>query len=226
MGVSDKQLPAASELIETVAELWLEYMIPEAQTPFKVGDQLEVSWQPWQALAMQLPRHLPGGWNFRKPEYNHVGYRVVLVPATRPTAGPIWSPSDVLDQLANTKSTLYRTTRQTDRQAARARERWGDFGILFASKHPEHWRFRGQAWLLVRRQANSYTLREHLWFDVKKLAKDRILGTLISEPCQNLGIHRGETQWCDLDLLTDWRIVCTDRIYDPETANTLLQLPM
>lgn len=220
-GVPGKLLHAGCELMEAVAGLWIEYQTPEPDAPFEIGDSLRLMWRPWQAAVTELRGNAVGGWAYRREGQGHTGYRAVLTIAPKtPRNGRLGPPLDVLEALTRAETTLFKTVSETRRMAQLARERWGTFGMLFASKRPSQWRF---AVKLSYPAGNSELAPEHLWFDVLEIKPGRIQAKLVSVPATVTGLEVGNAAWHLLEQLSDWRIVTEDSVYDPETAAVLLE---
>jgi hypothetical protein len=220
--VPEALLGAACELIDAVADLWIEFQTPDPEFLFAVGGGLEIAWRPWQAAAAELAPDAAGGWNFRRADQGHAGYRAVLCARSAfGRGGPAWtSPLDVLRRITRSETTLYKTVQESRRMARLARERWGVFGILFASAHPDDWRF---AVKLSFPMDDDPRHGEHLWFDVIAIRPGEILGRRVSVPSHVGREAIPETGWQALSRLSDWRIVTPTGVFDPETAGALLQ---
>lgn len=220
--VPEPLLGAACELMETVADLWIECSTPEPQVPFSVGRGLELAWRPWQAAVATLDRAAVGGWNNRGPDTAHDGYRAVLV--TSKVDGWFarrWTtPTALLEKLTESQATVYKTTGETGRMTDLARERWANFGMIFASGHPADWRFAVKLQFDVEQAIGS---TEHLWFDVQGIRPGEVLGKLVSTPAAVSHLVPGVSEWHRLERMSDWRIVTPEGVYSPETADLLLE---
>lgn len=213
---------AACELIDAVADLWIRYAIPDPQSPFSVGRNLMLAWRPWQAVVSEFDRSKAGGWDFRREEYGHSGDRAVLVhPYPAPSHQRKWRPPiEVLHQICGLDTTFYVSTDETERMSNLARERWGTFGLLFASHPSPDWRF---AVKLSYPFPGESQRREHLWFEVCGLKPGRIEAKLVSEPVHVKNLTVGEVNWHEFRRLSDWRILTPEGIYDPSNADALLE---
>lgn len=219
--VPESLLGSACELIEAVADLWIEFNTPEPQVPFAIGKGLDIAWMPWQAIVSQRGEGQPGGWGHRDPEHGHSGYRAVLVEAPKAGMRRNWGPPmSVLNQLHRTDATLFKTMHETRRMAQLARERWGTFGLLFAGQREPGWRF---AVKLCYSQNGRVSSGEHLWFEVDGIRPNWIQGKLLSQPSGEFPLQIGERDWHPLERLSDWRIETPRGIFDPETAEMLLE---
>lgn len=220
-GVPERLLASACELIDAVADLWVEFGTPDPQSPFAIGRELEICWRPWQAVVAESSPRV-GGWDTRRREPGHAGYRAVLLDPYRTATAPRhWrAPLSVLERLLRSETTLYKTTSETERMARLARERWGSFGTLFASRHPDDWRFAIKLNFPMEHDPNH---GEHLWFDCLAIQPGRVQGRLVSAPAFLRTLSIGESSWHDLDRLSDWRIFTPEGVYDPETADALLE---
>lgn len=213
-------LPTACELMDAVVDLWMEFGTPDPETPFVAGQQIEIAWRPWQMVAADRSGMDDAGSRPRDP--SHSGYRAVLV--APPAQGPLrrsWRPPvDVLQRLLSSDATLFKTTNESRRMSQLARERWGSFGTLFASSHPSSWRFSVK---LTYPMEHDPSHGEHLWFDVLSLQPGRIRGKLVSQPSFIPSLELGDVGWHSLEQLSDWRIFTPMGIFDPETADSLLE---
>lgn len=212
----------ACELIDAVADLWIRYAIPDPQVPFAVGKDLRLAWRPWQAVVSELRDDSPGGWDFRREEFGHSGDRAVLVhPHPVKTPAKQWRPPlEILERICEHRTTFYVSTAETERMSKLARERWGTFGLLFASSKCMDWKF---AVKLGFPMGPDNKRREHLWFEVCSLRPGGVQGKLVSQPVHAQGLVEGSVDWYDLDRLSDWRILTPSGIYDPATAESLLE---
>ena len=220
--VPERLVPAGCELLEAVADLWIAFTTPDPQVPATIGQDLQVAWRPWQAAVAEMPSSSIGGWEYRRREAAHDGYRAVLVESQ--PKGWIhrrWVPPvPALEKLTDARTTLYKTVAETRRMADLARERWSTFGLLFASRPPRDWRF---AVKLSYPMPDEPRHHEHLWFDVVGLKPDRIRATLVSQPTHVNHLEIGETSWHSLSQLSDWRIFTPEGVFDPESADLLLE---
>lgn len=235
--VPERLLPAACELIEATADLWISFSTPEPETATAIGRGLEIAWRPWQAVAAERGPSAVGGWGYRHEEHGHVGYRAVLVAPKRDGwfAKRWQAPIELLERLTKPETTLFKTNQETERMAQLARERWGSFGILFAGHHPADWRFAVKLCYPAetagspeasgpRATANESAGSEHLWFEVRSIRPGRIEATLMSQPATAGSQWQvGATSWHPLDRLSDWRIFTPNGVFDPETADALLE---
>lgn len=218
-------LPAAAELLESIADLWIEFQTPDPEKMVSIGPGLQIAWRPWHTLVAERDEAATGGWCDRVDGSAHTGYRAVLVEAAprHPSAGPhasAWqAPLGVLRRLTQSETIIYKTVKFTRRIAQLARDRWGTFGLLFASRRPQDWRFTVKLEYPIAEESGDGRT-EHRWYEVDKLRPGGIHGRLLQG-----GVAReaGEPAWHELARLTDWRIITRDRVYDPDTAGVLLE---
>lgn len=220
-GVPESLAPAACEMIDAVADLWLEFGAPDPETPFAIGRDLQIAWRPWQAFVAENDP-AAGGFAHRRREPGHAGYRAVLVaPTTSETGRRRWKPPlEALSRLTRAETTLFKTPSESRRMARLARERWGTFGTLFASRRPADWRF---AIKMCYPMEHDPEHGEHLWFDCLAIRPGQVRGRLVSEPRFIANMSVGDENWHDLDRLSDWRIITLKGAFDPETADALLE---
>lgn len=222
MNVPHNLLGSACELIDAVADLWIEFSTPDPEMPFAIGNSLDVAWRPWQAVAMEIDPYAAGGREYRLPEQGHGGFRAVLVEPNindRRISG--WrAPVDLLSRISRAETTLYKTVHESRRMASLAKERWSIFGMLFASQHPADWRF---AVKLSFPMDDDPRHGEHLWFDVAAIKPGQVMGRLVSVPSHLSRQSIPQAGWRDLKKLSDWRIITGQGVYDPENAGLLLE---
>jgi len=222
MGVPQAWLGSACELIDAVADLWIEFSTPDPEVPFAIGGGLDIAWRPWQAIAAEVDPRAVGGRNYRGPDQGHCGFRAVLVAPEKDRDGEIaWrQPIEVLRRISRSETTLYKTVQESRRMARLAKERWGTFGILFASPHPPDWRFAVKLSFPMEDEPRH---GEHLWFDVLAIRPGEVMGRLVSVPSYLGRQSIPGTGWQELRRLSDWRIVTPQGVFDPENAGVLLE---
>ena len=102
-----------------------------------------------------------------------------------------------------------------------ARERLGAFEDYFR-------RYGGEpAWgFLVKLgyrtdHAASDDDREHLWFEVHAIEPGRVEATLLNEPYDVARMKEGDRDSHDLELLTDWTVLCQYGRFAPDNISLL-----
>jgi hypothetical protein len=226
----------AAELLGGLAGRLLEDGIPAPGAPFAVGPGLEVTLQPWQAVAPHLG-DAPGGTADRigMPGDAHVGVRAVVCGVERPGESPqtFW-PQEVLRRIDRGEGSLFLSQHETRRLAARARTAWPRFAGAFATVSPQLLavvspprddvdddavRFLVKAGLVEETSgggsASGEGAREHLWFVVRRCEEGRFEGELLNRPVLVRSLKRGDVTWVDRTRVSDWSVVTPLGSYGP-----------
>jgi hypothetical protein len=210
--------PAASLLINAMAEMMLEMALPPPGQPFEVGAGLRVAVQPWSTLVSSMDESVSGSMKDRGGELAmmHTGVRAVIC-AERPLDGPngesSWTwPREILGRLERDEATLYGTTRATERQSRLARATWPELAMGFASL-PQG-RLAGDdppALFVIKAGFSSPEKpeagREHLWFRAMRFSGDRAEGQLLNRPLIMTHMDQGSCVWLDRASVSDWSVL-------------------
>jgi hypothetical protein len=220
LDVPQELIYPASCLINGLADLLIDLELPPPGSPFRAGQDLWIAWRPWEKVVRERPRTALGGRDDREDEA-HQGYRIVLVdPQPRGRRRKRWGPPlKALRRLNEDHSVLFITARETERMARLARERWPEFGMLFARHKRDGWEFLVKLGYVV--DGGEPHEREHLWFEVKEIVPDRVRAVLLNAPYYIERMRAGQEDWHGLDHLTDWSISTPLGTFNPETAEYL-----
>lgn len=132
---------------------------------------------------------------------------MLFAPKRRLLGKKMCSPS-VYQPVLENNPLLFVSSMETHRMAALARERLPRFASLFdQNAEQQDWVFLVKLGYPVD-DANEAEDREHLWFQVHHLNGANCEATLLNEPYGVSGMHEGERAEHDLELLTDWQILC------------------
>jgi uncharacterized protein YegJ (DUF2314 family) len=238
IGVPAHHGRSAANLVNSVAELFLETAWPEPGAPFEIGSEMWISLQPWQMVAPQVEGQACGGMADRTGDAapGHTGTRAVICSAEPQRMLPnrwVW-PKGVVEQLDADQATIYRTTRATERQAAIARSTWPELATAFAAitSKPHLPDVPPPAVVVLKvgfhpegtDPNDDRTPREHLWFEIKSFDRDRAHGELINAPQGIPQLHEGDIVWLDRDRLSDWRVLSPRGSFGPHQLADLWRM--
>ena len=213
LSVPENGREAAGELLDAAAALLLSHGVPPRAAPFPVGEGLDLVLLPLdEALARTSPREAGG----RESRDGHrEEERVVLAPASARSGG---SPSIAPLLPRVPRAIFFQSPEDTERMRLVARERWSDLEGLFAV----HARDPGWVFLVKlgyepdrSKERPEGVAREHLWFRVRSVEKERVEAVLESTPSDIASLKAGDLRWHSLDRLTDWLVVSPDRQLRP-----------
>lgn len=222
---------AAGELINNIAEFFLENPMPPPGEPVEIGPGLRITFQPWREGARYLAPNVPGALADRKSKDMapaHTGVRATIcAPEPRGVFRKAWVwPREVIERLANDDAIIYRTERATARIAALARATWPEFAMAFASLAsaglaPE--RDDADTDFLIKagfsqdggNDGDDDQAREHLWFRVLGFEGNRAQGRLVNTPIHIRRLKEGDRVWIDRDQISDWSVSTPIGRYEP-----------
>ncbi|MEM7227853.1 MAG: DUF4026 domain-containing protein [Planctomycetota bacterium] len=221
----------AAMLLNRVAALMLEETVPAPGTPYEIGTDLFVTFQPWQTVVPYLDENIPGSASDREEtdDNAHTGIRAVIC-AVEPKGQykKIWVwPESVVESLASDEAAVYITRRETERQARIAQATWPQLATAFASLGPIAFAEgdeRQIAFLLKSGFALSDEPdadREHLWFEVKTFKGDEAEATLINDPLLILTMRRGDQMRIERDAVSDWQVITREQTMHPDDVSEL-----
>lgn len=229
----------AGELLGTLACRMLEEMLPPPGEPFPVGPGLDVTLQPWQAVAPYVSE-APGGLadradtNGGNVPHPHAGVRAVVC-AVKPqgTYRKVWRwPRTVLERIDDGEGALFLSSYETERQAKLARRAWPQLAGAFEGLAPPLLRVDSEQdpetpWVrfLIKAglTANGDDDREHLWFVVRRFDHDRAEGELLNEPSLARTLAPGDVTWIERDRVSDWSVVTPAGSFGPADASAMSQ---
>lgn len=241
LAVNNALVNPAAELLNGIAELSLAFELPPPGEPFEVGQNLVVTFQPWQIAAAHLPDSVPGSAQDRRElaeelageeEEDLDAHRGLSAVACAPQPvgprGDKWVyPQQALVQLAQDETVIYRTPRATRRQQVLAQREWPQFATALATVRGSHLngthdapRFLLKAGFDFEDQSSEMT-REHLWFDVHNIEKDVAQTSLLNEPHYVTSFARGDEVRVDRSLVSDWIISTPLGDFGPVNINEM-----
>ncbi len=245
LAVNNALVNPAAELLNGMAELSLTFQLPPPGDPFEVGQNLVVTFQPWQVAAAHLPDTLPGSLEDRRqliaemlPEGEdpddidaHGGVSAVAC-AQHPVGpnGDIWVfPQQALVQLARDETVIFRTPRATRRQQVLAQREWPQFATALATVRgcalgasDDAPRFLLKAGFDFEDEANDAT-REHLWFDVRAIERDVAQTQLLNNPHYITSMKRGDDVRVQREIVSDWIVSTTIGDFGPGSIADMWQ---
>ena len=229
----------ACELLNTIAARLLEEQLPAPGQPMMIGNEMVVTFQPWQNVAPYLDNDAPGGTRDRddKNDNAHTGIRAVVCdPTPRGSYRKLWGwPQTALDRMDRDDAVLYPSKRTTQHQATIARATWPDLAIAFASLSPPllrtddkplnesdepSVRFIIKAGLSKTDESDDD--REHLWFVVRQFDSDRAEAVLVNQPIHLEALNKGDLIWIDRETISDWTVLTPTGNFGPSRVSDLL----
>jgi hypothetical protein len=208
VGVPPELIMAGATMIQMVVGVLVGRGVRDGAQEIEFGHECRVGFRSWQDVVRRLPRRANGGSRDRERSGSeHAGRRIVLGRFATRRTGEVWrTPLDLLQRVQRPGFTALRTTRETAREAERARESWPEFAMLFVRRRRPDWRFLAKIGIECPAEAGVPAEREHMWFEVEEIQKGRIRGVLLDEPLFVQGMPRGGSGWHDLAALSDWVI--------------------
>jgi len=130
--VDGRYAKAAAELLSSIVELVLDSGMPDPGEHYEIGQDLWVTFQPWQEVTRFLDPHSPGANT--NPESATGGTRAVVCDhEPRGTYRKVWRwPERILQNLSRDEAAIYRTRRATARQGRLARATLDELATAFA----------------------------------------------------------------------------------------------
>jgi hypothetical protein len=214
------------QLLSAAATLFIERGPPSPTEPFLVGADLPLVWLPWEDGIHEVSADSPGGADDR--DENHAAPSAVLFTPGRKLLGLFGSryrnPSALVPVL-EANPLLYVSDMETERMSLLARERLPRFVSLVERYvgDEESWVFLVKLGFPVD-DADTDMEREHLWFQVHGVQTGRVDATLLNEPYGIARMSEGDRDLHELELLSDWSVICQHGKYDPDTVYHLDRL--
>jgi uncharacterized protein YegJ (DUF2314 family) len=133
----------------------------------------------------------------------------------------IYTPVDDFNQFLGQNPMFYFSTEETKRMSALARERLPYMIKAFGNKEntviakigltidKEHW------------SNPDKPEKEHIWFEIKDIKNDSVVGELTQEPYYVSGMKQGDTGTYPFSDITDWLIFTKENRVSPDDAYLL-----
>jgi uncharacterized protein YegJ (DUF2314 family) len=136
-------------------------------------------------------------------------------------------PKSVVQAIEKDEAALYVTTRETHRQASRARATWPEFATAFASLRPildaqqpkPNANVRLAVFLVKSAFASALQTesdREHLWVQVQRVEGDAAEGTLLNQPLIAAHLKQGMHTRVHRDNISGWQVLIDGRGFGPD----------
>ena len=201
-------------LINLAAMLFLDHGIAPPDHPFEIGGKMSLVWLPFETGIHKFPKNYLGGRDNRDSAHDHPSgvlfRRKGLGPFKRYSCpnqyGPLWEANPI----------VYISDEETARSTAMAKEKMKFFIEYFNRfQDSEDWIFLVKLGYPVDHPSGDFE-HEHLWFNVHKIQDDQVDATLINEPYGIEKMYEGNRGWHDLQLLSDWNILCEHGSFTPD----------
>lgn len=191
-----------TSLLETAAAMFIESGPEPPETPFFVGDGIDLLWVPWEDGVSKVATEALGTERDRD-QYHSGPSGILFAPGgENGNLEPVCRYTELLagDPL------LYVTHMETERMRLLARERVHKFAH-FQKLLGEHrdWTFMVKLGYVVD-DAEHDSQREHLWFEVHSIIGSEVDATLLNQPYRVARLECGDRRRHSLELLTDWSI--------------------
>lgn len=213
----------AGQLLNVAGSLFIERGIPEPDEPFEVGQGLELCWLPWEDALSKVRRGVPGHREDREDDV-HVGTRGVLfVPHKSMLGRRAYRSVAEHRAIMEDNPLLYLSNMATARAALLAKERLHRFRALWSRHQEAEWVFLVKLGYQVD-QAEDDNDREHLWFQVHRMAEDQVEATCLNAPYAVSSLSEGQRAHHPLAKLSDWSILCELGRFDADNVGELERL--
>ena len=217
LDVPENLVPAAVQLLDTIAGRMLEVMIPPPGEPFAIGPDLDVTFRPWQKAAPEVGDG-PGGMAARRDDADdpnaaenpHIGMRAVVC------------GTEVLQRIAAGDGAYFLSSHETDRLARRARAAWPSLtaiGVQPAGATDAATTVK----VLVKAGLGAdgaEDQREHLWFAVRRFEAGRAEAELLHKPMR-IAMAVGDVVWIEREIVSDWTVVTPAGRFGPAEAEAM-----
>lgn len=222
LGLDRDASNAMGDLINIVAAMFIENGPPPPGDPFVVGQDIELTWKPWQLGMAHAPAGALGTEQDRDEVHSAPSGLLWLRKRRWLLPDRFVSPQELMP-LLEADPVLYLSDMESDRMALRAGELLASFAELFEEhKDSEGWGFLVKLGYPTGPQDDAG--REHLWFEVHGItlgAEGSVDATLINQPYGVESLHEGDRGVHDLGLLSDWTILCRHGRFGPDTLPLL-----
>ncbi len=207
-------------LLNVAAALFIEQGVPMSSTPFRIGQDLDLIWLPWDEALEHVEPEV-GGQEDRDDDHSWPS-GVLFAPQLERLGflkGRPRNPSVYLEALQG-NPLLYHSKMETRRMSMLAKELFPALRKLFTRyRDDDGWNFFVKLGYSVDADEDS---SEHLWFEIHGIDKGQIDATLINEP---YGIERmklGDRAVHAPDLISDWIVHSPHGKYVPDRIHKLL----
>jgi uncharacterized protein YegJ (DUF2314 family) len=232
-------------LLGSVAALSLVAPLPRPGTPALIGENLRIAFRPWQEVTAFLDPQSVGSLADRRAGDEPgalnplTGNRAALCdPEPKGSFRSVWTwPQKAIQLLEDGRGAIYLSERATAQRARAARMTWPEFATAFAAigRALEELRrddrsaspISAQPAFLVKAafvdRLDPARGREHLWFEIRRLAGDEVEAELINTPQLATYLRPGDSVRIARADVTDWRVILPDGGFEPSSAAGLLR---
>lgn len=238
--VPGRHLSAAVTLLNGTAALAVIGPIPRPGGVGVIGENLRVAFRPWQEVVAYVSPSSVGSMSDRMASDEPgamnplMGVRAILCDAEpRGTYRKIWAwPEKAIAQLEDDRGAIYLSERSTEQLGRRARETWPEFATAYAAAERatleavRHGEPLVPPTFLVKapfsHPADPNRGREHLWFEVCRLAGDAVDAKLVNTPQIATHLVEGSRVSIAREQVSDWRVLLPDGGFGPRTVAGLM----
>jgi len=231
---------AAVILINGIASLALAAPLPRPGVVGAIGENLRVTFRPWQEVAEYLSPESAGSMADRRHSDEKgtlnplMGVRAAVCdPEPRGSFRRVWSwPEHAIRLLEEGRGAIFLSDRSTLQLARRARSTWGDFASAFESLREAidsavsaSMQASSPAFLVKAAYAHATEPdrgREHLWFEIRRFDGDHVEAELLNTPQLATHLKRGDRVRIEPERVSDWRVILPGGGFGPSVAEEML----
>ncbi|MFO0827389.1 MAG: DUF2314 domain-containing protein [Phycisphaerales bacterium] len=239
-----KHVQSGITLLNGIAALAIAAPLPRPGVVAAIGENLRVTFRPWQEVAEFVDVRSVGSTTDRRIADEPgalnplMGVRAAVCdPEPRGSFRRIWSwPERAIRLLEEGRGAIYLSDRSTLQLARRARSTWNDFARAFSSvrsiiderlttERPVSPPSEDRPAFLVKAAFEHSTDpergREHLWFEIRRVERDAVEGELLNAPQVATYLRQGDAVRIDLARVSDWRVILPGGGYGPSGTQAL-----
>ena len=175
---------------------------------------LVVTLIPWEEAVEYYPEHMPGGKEDRSGGHDEDSCAIFVYPSEESIDKGEYSSLAIYDELLQDNPIYMITTDETNRMHDLALERLPYFKAAFQDSQNK---LLGKFGLLIDEEYRTEdNCREHIWFEILDIQRDRFKARLTQEPYYVSGVHEGYECEFGPEDLTDWLIFTPERRISPD----------
>lgn len=172
----------------------------------------------WEEAVKNYPEDYMGGITDREEGHNGNTSFVYAYANPDDCEKKIYSALSIYDELLKDNPLYMLTSKETARMSALARER---VKYLEKASADDRCTVLVKIALKTDKEFEEYSKVEHIWFEAKSVADNKIIGELTQEPYYIKGISKGYIGTYNYNNITDWMVFCGNESVSPDTAYLL-----
>lgn len=219
LAVPSEDLDAMGTLMHQAVVNLIDRGLPAMGESFSVGQDLDLSWTPWEMVLVDQDFQGLGGEDDRDAAHD----RPAAVLFRAESDDPLTSLSSLVPIIRD-NPIFWVSAMESERMTLLARER---LDVL----HEVHERVADlDEWEILVKLGyetdddGSESTREHLWFRVHAFDGRSVDATLVNDPYCIARMHAGQRDRHSLDNLTDWRVYGPPGEFNPDSIVSLRRI--